>query len=86
MLERKYERVPLSVDAIFMTSGEFLPKKIFHADTAYEITRVLGSRKYTPPTVGCVATVEYVVVVENRTKHIYYEADTNTWFSVKEIL
>jgi len=80
-----YVRVPLVVDALFMTDGTFCPKKLYYNDISYEITRVVGFRRYCPRVVGCIAPIEYTVVIDTHKKKIYYEPDTNTWFSVKEV-
>ena len=82
---KEYLRVPLTVDALFLPDGSFRPRKIYFGGVPYEITRVLQKRRYCPKEVGCFAPVEYTVLVERRQKKIYYEADTNTWFSVKEV-
>lgn len=85
-MRKEYLRVPLTVDALFLPDGNFRPRKIYFGGEPYEITRVLQRRKYCPTEVACFAPVEYTVLVERRQKKIYYEADTNTWFSVKEII
>lgn len=82
---KEYLRVPLTVDALFLPDGSFRPRKIYFGGVPYEITRVLQKRRYCPKEVGCFAPIEYTVLVERRQKKIYYEADTNTWFSVKEV-
>ena len=84
-METKYQRIPLSVDALFMTDGSFELKKIYYRDTAYEIIKVKQVRKHCPRVVRCIAPVEYTIVVDSEEKKIYYEKDTNTWFSVKEV-
>ncbi len=84
-METKYQRIPLAVDALFTTDGSFQPKKIYYRDTAYEISKVMQIRKYCPKVVSCIAPLEYTVMVDSQEKKIYYEKDTNTWFSVKEV-
>ena len=85
-METKYQRIPLAVDALFMTDGSSKPKKIYYRDTAYEITKVMQIRKYCPRVVRCIAPVEYTIMVDSQEKKIYYEQDTNTWFSIKEVI
>ena len=84
-MERLYLRIPLGVDALFMTDGSFVPTKVLYKDKVFEITRVLGTRKRCPPGVRAVAPTEYSVIVDGREQKIYFEAETNTWFSVKEV-
>lgn len=84
-MERRYERVPLAVDAVFTTSGEFRPKQLIYKGEHFDISRVLGVRRYCPREVGCIAPVEYTVVIEGVQKRIYYERETNRWFSVREV-
>ena len=42
----KYQRIPLIVDALFMTDGSFQPLKLIYRDTTFEITRVVSKRKH----------------------------------------
>ena len=51
----------------------------------FDISRIIGVRRYCPCVVGCVAPIEYTVVVQGIEKKIYYEHDTNRWFSVREV-
>ena len=81
----EYLRIPLVIDARFMTDGTFIPHKLFYNDVAFEITKVLRKRRYCPTVVRCIAPVEYTVMIDGAERKIYYEADTNTWFSVKEV-
>lgn len=80
-----YHRMPLAVEAVFLTDGSFKPKKLFFKDNTFEITRVLKIRRYCPQQVRAIATIEYTVVIDSQERKIYYEPDTNTWFSVKEV-
>ena len=80
-----YVRVPLVVDALFMTDGTFYPKKLYYNDMPFEIAKVINFRRYCPRVVGCIAPIEYTVMIDMRKKKIYYEPDTNTWFSIKEV-
>lgn len=81
----KYQRIPLIVDALFMTDGSFQPLKLIYRDTTFEITRVVSKRRYCPRVVRAIAPIEYTVIIDSQERKIYYEADTNTWFSVKEV-
>ena len=84
-MKTEYVRMPLTVDALFLTDGTFKPLKIYFGGESYEISKVLSKRRYCPRVVSCIAPVEYTVIIEKTEKKIYYEADTNTWFSVKEV-
>ena len=84
-MERQYERVPLAVDAVFTTSGEFRPRQLIYKGEHFDISRIIGVRRYCPCVVGCVAPIEYTVVVHGIEKKIDYEHDTNRWFSVREV-
>ena len=81
----KYQRIPLIVDALFMTDGSFRPLKLIYRDNTFEITRVISKRRYCPRVVRAIAPIEYMVIIDSQERKIYYEADTNTWFSVKEV-
>ena len=80
-----YHRMPLAVEAVFMPDGSFKPKKLFFKDNTFEITRILRSRRYCPQQVRAIATWEYTVIIDSQERKIYYEPDTNQWFSVKEV-
>ena len=84
-MERKFIRVPLDVCVICESNGSFKPQKLFYNGAAFEITKTLGVRHKCPKDVGCIAPVEYTVLIDNTERKIYYEHDTNTWFSVKEV-
>ena len=84
-MRTEYKRVPLTVDALFMTDGSFKPLKIYFDGAVFEITKVLSKRRCCPREVGCIAPIEYTVLIERQVKRIYYESDTNMWFSVKEM-
>ena len=83
-MKKEYIRVPLTVDALFMTDGTMKPQKIYFGGESFEITRVLAHKRFCPRVVRCIAPIEYTVLIDRQEKKIYYEADTNTWFSVKE--
>ena len=84
-MNRKYKRIPLAVEALFLPDGTFKPQKLIHNDTVFDITRVIRIRPYCPRVVRCIAPIEYTVIIDGIEKQIYYEEDTNTWFSVKEV-
>ena len=80
-----YKRIPLTIDALFLPDGTFKPKKLIYNDTVFEITRIVSVRPYCPRVVRCIAPIEYTVIIDGTERQIYYEGDTNTWFSVKEV-
>lgn len=80
----QYKRIQLEVEAVFHTDGSFAPKRIYFDDKPYEIDKIVNVRPYCPRVVGCIAPIQYTVLVEGATKKIYYEGDSNSWFSVKE--
>ncbi len=80
----QYRRIQLEVEAVFHTDGSFAPRRIYVEDKPYEIQKIMDVRSYCPRVVGCVAPVQYTVLVEGARKKIYYEADSNSWFSIKE--
>ena len=80
----KYQRIPLNVDALFLSNGKIKPRKIILKEGVFKIDRVVSSKNYCPQVVPCVAPVEYTVFVEGEQKKIYYEPHTNMWFSVKK--
>lgn len=81
----KHKRIPLTVDALFLPDGTFKPRKLIYKDNVFEITRVLSVRPFCPRVVRCIAPIEYTVIIDDAERQIYYEPDTNTWFSVKEV-
>ena len=84
-METKYRRIPLTIDALFLPDGTFKPQKLIYNDTVFDIPRVVRIRPYCPRVVRCIAPMEYTVIIDSVERQIYYEADTNTWFSVKEV-
>ena len=50
----------------------------------YPIERIISLHRRRPPGIACIAPLEYVVMIGGKTKMIYYEAESGTWFSVKE--
>lgn len=81
----KYKRIPLTVDALFLPDGSLKPQKLIYNETVFEITRIVSVRPRCPRVVRCIAPVEYTVIIDGIEKQIYYEEDSNTWFSVKEV-
>ena len=81
----KYKRIPLTVDALFLPDGSLKPQKLIYNETVFEIARIVSVRPRCPRVVRCIAPVEYTVIIDGIEKQIYYEEDSNTWFSVKEV-
>jgi hypothetical protein len=81
----KFVRTPIGVEAMFLPDGSFVPKKLWYAGKSFEIIRVDRVRKYSPWQVRAVATTEYSVIIDDVERQIYYEPDTNQWFSIKEV-
>lgn len=79
----EYKRVPLTVNAVFMTDGTIKPKKIITANDVFNIDRIVDIKRYCPRVVSCVAPIQYTVIVEGYEKKIYFEPHSNMWFSVK---
>ena len=85
IMTTKYIRIPLAVDALFLPDGTLKPQKLIYNDIVFEINRIVSVRPYCPRVVRCIAPIEYTVIIDNVERRIYYENDTNTWFSVKEV-
>lgn len=81
---KKYQRISLDVEVRFFKNGKIKPKKILFEEKSFEISKVLEIRNFCPIVVSCIAPVEYRVMIEGQEKKIYFEPDTNSWFSVKE--
>lgn len=81
----KFVRTPIGVEAIFMPDGSFVPKKLWYAGKSFEIIRVVRERKYSPWQVRAVGTTEYTVLIDDAERQIYYEPESNQWFSIKEV-
>ena len=77
-------RVPLSVEPIFRTDGSLLPRRLYFEGQSFRIERVLGVQPFCPQGVGCIAPIRYTVEIGGREKELYFEAETGTWFSVRE--
>jgi hypothetical protein len=85
MMVAKFLRTPIGVEAIFMPDGSFVPKKLWYAGKSFEIIRVDRVRKYSPWQVSAVGTTEYTVLIDDAERQIYYEPESNQWFSIKEV-
>lgn len=81
----KYERKPLVVEAAFQTDGSLKPFKLIYHERHFDITKIIKVRRHCPRVVSCIAPIEYTVIVDSVERKIYFEPDTNTWFSVKEV-
>lgn len=81
----KFVRIPIGIEAVFLTDGSFVPKKLWYKGKSFDIIRVVRERKYSPWQVRAIATVEYTVIIDDAERKIYYEPDTNKWFSIKEV-
>lgn len=79
----KYERIPLKVDVLFTEEGEMKPRKLVFDSKVYEIQKIIRVKRFCPKTVPCIAPIEYTVQIDNVEKKIYFEGETNKWFSVK---
>ena len=79
----EYKRMPLTVDVTFDKNGVIRPRRILFLEEIFEITKVLSVRRYCPRQVACITPIEYTIIVESRERKIYYEPDTQKWFSVK---
>ena len=84
-MSAQYKRIPLGVEALFLPDGTVKPKRLIYNGTVFDITRVVQIRPYCPRVVRAIAPIEYTVRIDGRERQIYYEEDTNTWFSVKEV-
>ena len=78
-------RTPIGVEAIFLPDGSFVPKKLWYNGKSFERIRVVRERKYSPWQVRAIATIEYTVVIDDTERQIYYEPDSNKWFSIKAV-
>lgn len=81
----KFVRTPIGVEALFWVDGSFVPKKLWYKGKSFEIIRVVRERKYSPWQVRAIATTEYTVVIDDAERRIYYEPESNMWFSIKEV-
>lgn len=79
-----YERIPLAVQVVIRPDGSITPQKVLLDEAQYDITSIVSVRRFCPRIVPCIAPVEYTVMIHGILKRIYYESDTNKWFSVRE--
>ncbi|MDY6424004.1 MAG: hypothetical protein SPL06_04530 [Bacteroidales bacterium] len=86
MQNRVYQRIQLTMDAVFEKDGTVTPKRIICDDQVFDIARILDVCRHYPTGVSCVAPIQYTVKVEGQERKIYFEPDSNTWFSVKEVV
>ena len=84
-MKREYKKIALGVEAKFLTDGTILPRAIWLNGYCYTIDRIISKNKRHPMEVGCIAPIEYSVVVDGIRKLIYYEPSLQQWFSVKEM-
>ena len=84
-MTQKFVRMPIGIEALFLPDGSFVPKKLIYRGRVFDIVRVEKVRKYSPWQVRAVATTEYTVIIDGAERQIYYESDSNKWFSIKEM-
>ncbi len=77
-------RIPLVVEVIYYENGHFEPSSIIFDDISYNVDKVIRKGNYCPKNIGCLAPIEYTIMVEGQTKKIYFEEHTKKWFSVKQ--
>lgn len=78
------KRIPISVEVVFDDKGGLIPKKLFYKGKTYEIDKLVGVRAYCPVGIACVSPTEYITIIDGFKRKIYFEQNTNKWFSVKE--
>lgn len=81
----KFVRTPIGIEALFLSDGSFVPKRLWYKGKSFEIIRVVRERKYSPWQVRAIATTEYTVLIDDTERKIYYEPESNQWFSIKEV-
>lgn len=77
-------RIPISVEVIYEENGKIVPKKLHYRNRTFEIARFIGTRRCCPEGISCVSPFEFVVVIDNQKRKLYFEPSTNKWFSVKK--
>lgn len=85
MMATRFVRTPIGIEALFLIDGSFVPKKLWYNGKSFEIIRVVRKRNYSPWQVRAIATIEYTVIIDDAERQIYYEPESNKWFSVKEV-
>ena len=84
MSECGVHRVPLSVEAVFLTDGRLRPRFVIFDGARYEIERILSVATRRPTGIACIAPTEYRVTICGTEKKFYYENETGVWFSVMD--
>lgn len=80
-----YKKIPVGVEARFLTDGSLSPKALIVGDQRFEIQRVMQRGKHHPMGVSCIAPVKYIIIVSGQMKSVYFEPSTMQWFTVKEV-
>ncbi|MBQ8382713.1 MAG: hypothetical protein IJX47_05860 [Clostridia bacterium] len=80
-----YKKIPVGVEAQFLTDGSVFPRALLLGDQRYQIDRVMHRGKHHPFGVSCIAPVKYIIIVSGQMKSVYFEPSTMQWFTVKEI-
>lgn len=80
-----FKKIPVGVEARFLTDGSIYPKAVLLGDQRYEIDRVMHRGKQHPFGVSCIAPVKYIIIINRQMKSIYFEPSTLQWFTVKEV-
>ncbi len=80
-----YKKIPVGVEARFLTDGSVFPRALLLGDQRYQIDRVIRRGKHHPFGVSCIAPVQYTVIVSGRMRSVYFEPSTMQWFTVKEV-
>ncbi len=81
-----YRRMPLAVEVLFTPEGRIKPLRLRFGTAYYDVDKILAVQNYTPTEVPCIAPVEYTLQIAGIHKKIYFEKETLSWFSVKEII
>ena len=71
----KFVRTPIGIEALFLSDGSFVPKRLWYKGKSFEIIRVVRERKYSPWQVRAIATTEYTVLIDDTERKIYYEPE-----------
>ena len=86
MQNKVYQRIQLTMDVVFGNDGTITPKRILWEGQIFDIVKIIDVCRHYPTGVRCVAPIQYTVIVEGQERKIYFEPDSNTWFSVKEVI
>lgn len=79
------KKIPVGVEAQFLTDGSVFPKALLLGDQRYQIERVMHRGKQHPVGVSCIAPVKYIIIVSGQIKYVYFEPSTLQWFTVKDV-